>query len=195
MKTLLVIQASIQGAAGQSSQLAALVAAKWKAANPSGEVLLRDLSAQPIPHLEATRFGALISSPDHRTPEQAAVVEESDRLIAELRSADEVVLGLPMYNFSIPSQLKSYFDHIARAGVTFKYTESGPIGLLEDRPVTVCAARGGRYRGTPADTQTGLVTQFLGFIGLKSVRFIYAEGLNMGPEAKEAALAEAHRQI
>ena len=93
-----------------------------------------------------------------------------------------IVLGLPMYNFGVPSQLKAYFDHIARAGVTFKYTEKGPVGQLTGKKAYVFAARGGLYAGTPLDTQTGYVRDFLRFLGIGDVEFVYAEGLNMGPE-------------
>ena len=195
MKSLLVIKSSLQGSAGQSSQLADLYSSAWQSANSDGKVVVRDLSLAEMPHLDAARFGALLSAPEARTPDQQAVVDFSDGLIAELISADEIVLGLPMYNFTIPSQLKSYFDYLARAGVTFQYTATGPVGLLKDRKVTVLAARGGIYQGTPADTQTGLVKTFLGFIGLQSVEFIYAEGLNMGPESREKALAAARQRI
>lgn len=100
-----------------------------------------------------------------------------------------------MYNFGIPSTLKAYFDHLARSGVTFKYTPQGPMGLLADRPVHVFAARGGQYANTPLDTQTPYLRQFLGFIGIRDVRFVYAEGLNMGEPARTAALQAAHEHI
>ena len=104
-------------------------------------------------------------------------------------------MGVPMYNFGVPSVLKAYFDHIARAGITFRYTANGPVGLLEDRPVYILAARGGLYAGTPNDSQTPFIRSFLGFIGLKDVHFVYAEGLNMGDNQKENSLQEAGRAI
>ena len=116
-------------------------------------------------------------------------------LIDELKTADHIVLGLPMYNFGIPSQLKSWIDHVARAGITFRYTENGPQGLLDDKPVTVLAARGGLYAGTENDTVTPYIKLFFGFIGMTDVNFVYAEGLNMGDETKEKAMSEAQATL
>jgi len=100
-----------------------------------------------------------------------------------------------MYNFGVPSVLKAYFDHVARAGVTFRYTEKGPIGLLTGKKVYVLAARGGLYAGTPKDSQTGYVRDFLGFLGLTDIEFVYAEGLAMGEASKQAALGKAHEAL
>lgn len=191
MTTLLQINSSLFAGNGQSSQLSDKFVAAWQVANPQGQVVTRDLSAEPVPHLTAERFGAFLAAADARTPEQQAVVDFSDRLIEELRSADVIALGLPMYNFGIPSTLKAYFDHVARAGVTFRYTANGPEGLLQNKKVYVFAARGGLYAGTPRDSQTAYVRDFLGFIGLTDVEFVYAEGLAMGDESKQKALAEA----
>lgn len=116
-------------------------------------------------------------------------------LVAELRAADVLVLGVPMYNFGIPSTLKAYFDRLARAGVTFKYTETGPVGLLTGKKAYVLAARGGMYQGTPKDSQTAYLKDFLSFIGIDDVTFVYAEGLNMGEAGRDAALVAAHQQI
>ena len=123
------------------------------------------------------------------------MVEYSDALIAQLRSADVLVLGLPMYNFGVPSQLKAYFDHVARAGETFRYTSQGPVGLLTGKRAYIFAARGGRYAGTPLDTQTGYVRDFLHFIGIERVEFVYAEGLAMSEESKSSGLARASERI
>ena len=125
----------------------------------------------------------------------AGQIVSTDTLIDELKQADVIVLGLPMYNFGVPSQLKSYFDHIARAGVTFKYTEKGPVGQLTGKKVYVFAARGGLYAGTPLDTQTSYVRDFLRFIGMTDVEFVYAEGLAISPQSKEAGLAKAAAEI
>jgi FMN-dependent NADH-azoreductase len=123
------------------------------------------------------------------------VIEYSDKLIDELRRADTIVLGLPMYNFGLPSQLKAWFDHVARAGVTFKYTDKGAVGLLAGKKAYVFATRGGVYAGTPADTQTPYVRDFLAFLGIADVEFVYAEGLAISAEAREAALASAQARI
>ena len=195
MKTLLQIKASLFSDNGQSSQLAERFVANWRKANPDGQVILRDLALEPVPHLDAARFGAFLAKPEDRTEEQAAVVAYSDELVSELKSADVIVLGLPMYNFGVPSMLKAYFDHIARAGVTFRYTEKGPVGLLGGKQAYVFAARGGLYVGTPKDTQTPYVQTFLGFLGIEDVRFTYAEGLNISPAVKVASLARASVEI
>lgn len=195
MKTLLQLNSSLFSGNGQSSRLSNEFVAAWRDANPDGKVVTRDLAAEPVPHLDGERFGAFLAKPEERTAQQQVVVDFSNALIEELRNADVIALGLPMYNFGIPSTLKAYFDHIARAGVTFQYTENGPVGLLTGKKVYVFAARGGMYQGTSADTQTGYVRDFLRFIGLTDVEFVYAEGLAMGEESKQAGLAKAENVI
>ena len=195
MPTLLQINTSIHADHGQSSQLANQFVQAWTARHPDARVIRRDLAQEPVPHLNAERFAALLSKPEARTAAQRAVLDYSNALIAELRQADVIVLGLPMYNFGLPSQLKSYFDHIARAGETFRYTQDGPVGLLTGKQAYVFAARGGLYAGTPLDTQTRYVRDFLGFLGIKQVEFVYAEGLAISPERKAAGLAEAAAKI
>ncbi len=195
MKTLLQIQTSMFAGGGQSSRLAQEFVAEWRKSNRNGRVVVRDIGAEPIPHLTAERFQSFLAAPEARTPEQHAVAGFSDTLIDELRQADVIVLGLPMYNFGVPSTLKAYFDHVARSGQTFSYTEKGPKGLLTGKKAYVFAARGGVYAGTPLDTQTAYVRDFLRFIGVDDVEFIYAEGLAMGDAAKADALAKASNAI
>ena len=195
MQTLLQINASLFSGNGQSSQLANAFVAQWKSSNPGAKVLSRDVGSDPVPHLTAERFGALIAKPEERTEFQQTIVDFSDGLVEELQQADVIVIGLPMYNFGIPSSLKAYFDHVARAGITFKYTEKGPVGLLSGKKVYVFAARGGIYAGTALDTQTTYVRDFLRFIGITNVEFVYAEGLNMGEDSKQAALSKAQDAI
>jgi FMN-dependent NADH-azoreductase len=195
MTTLLKINASLFSNQGQSSQLAERFVAARQAATPDLKVVTRDLAAEPVPHLDAARFLSFLAKPEERSAEQQAVVAYSDALIEEIRQADEIVIGLPMYNFGVPSTLKAWFDHIARAGVTFRYTATGPEGLLTGKKVTVFAARGGLYAGTPKDSQTTYVRDFLAFIGITDVEFVYAEGLNLGEESKSAALAAAHGKL
>jgi FMN-dependent NADH-azoreductase len=180
VKTLLQINSSLHSDDGQSSRLASQFAERWLQANPGGRVIVRDLALNPLPHLTAERFSAFQTAPHERTEEEAAQVAESDELIAELRAADSVAIGLPMYNFGIPSTLKAWIDHVARAGETFRYTEHGPVGLLADRPVRLFATRGGRYRNTPLDTQSAYLTHVLNFIGIRTIEFVYAEGLATG---------------
>jgi FMN-dependent NADH-azoreductase len=196
MTTLLQINASINNGNGESSRLAKQFVAAFHKRHPKAAIVVRDVAAaEPVPHLTAERFGAFITKPENRSAAQQAVVTYSDTLINELRQADVIVLGLPMYNFGVPSQLKAYFDHIARIGETFEYTEKGPVGKITGKKVYVFAARGGVYEGTPMDTQTSYVRDFLRFLGMSDVEFIYAEGLNMGPQSKQTALAKAEAEI
>jgi FMN-dependent NADH-azoreductase len=195
MKTLLQLTSSLFSENGQSSHLADTFVARWKDANPGAHVIVRDLARPPVPHLDAARFGAFLAQPGSRTAEQHEVIRYSDALIDELRRADVIVIGLPMYNFGVPSTLKAYFDHIARAGVTFRYTEKGAIGLLSGKQAYVFATRGGKYAGTPFDLETGFVRQFLAFIGIADVEFIYAEGLALGDASVQASLSLAHGAI
>jgi FMN-dependent NADH-azoreductase len=191
MKTLLQVNTSIFGNEGQSTRLADEFVAQLNA----DKVVVRDLARDPVPHLDAERFGAFLSKPETRTQSQTEVLAYSDGLINELKQADIIVLGLPMYNFGLPSNLKAYFDHIARAGVTFKYTDKGSIGLLTGKKAYVFAARGGLYAGTPRDTQTQYVRDFLAFLGITDVEFVYAEGLAMGEASKTASLAKARESL
>jgi FMN-dependent NADH-azoreductase len=195
MKMLLQIRASLFSDNGPSSQLADRFVGNWRETYPDGRVIRRDLALEPVPHLDAARFGAFLAKPEERTRAQAAVVAYSDQLVGELRSADVIVIGLPMYNFGVPSMLKAYFDHVARAGVTFRHTEAGPVGLLGGKQAYVFAARGGLYAGTPKDTQTPSMRMFLGFLGIEDVRFTYAEGLDINPAVKVASLARAKVEI
>ncbi len=195
MTNILQINTSLFSAGGQSTALASQLVSALRRRHPRAQVTVRDLAGDPVPHLDGARFTAFVTEPEERDPAQQSVVDFSDALIDELRRADVVVIGLPMYNFGVPSQLKAYFDHIARAGVTFRYTDQGPVGLLADKKVYLLAARGGVYAGTERDSQSSYVQTFLAFIGLKDVEFIYAEGLSMGEATKDAAVREAHRAI
>ena len=196
MTTLLQINASINNDNSQSSRLANQFVAAFRDSHPGAKIVTRHVAAsEPVPHLDGERFSALITPPEVRSAAQHAVVAYSDTLINELQRADVIVLGLPMYNFGVPSQLKAYFDHIARSGVTFKYSDKGPVGLLTGKKAYVFAARGGLYAGTPLDTQTGYVRDFLRFVGISDVEFVYAEGLNVSPQSKEAGLAKAAAEI
>jgi FMN-dependent NADH-azoreductase len=195
MSTLLQLNTSLFSTGGQSSRLADQFVARWRANNPGSRVIVRDLARDPVPHLTAERFQAFAAKPGERSAAQQAAVDASDALIDELKRADVIVLGLPMYNFGAPSTLKTYFDHVARAGVTFRYTANGPEGLLKGKRAYVFATRGGRYSGTAADTQTGFVRQFLNFVGIDDIEFVYAEGLAISDAAKTAGLTEAASAI
>jgi FMN-dependent NADH-azoreductase len=192
---ILQINSSLYSEDGQSSRLGADLIAGLRRENPGARLTVRDLARAPVPHLDAERFQAFLEKPEKRNEAQKAVVAYSDGLIDELRRADVVVLGLPMYNFGVPSQLKAWIDHIARAGMTFKYTDKGAVGLLTGKKAYVLATRGGLYAGTSADTHSAYVRQILGFVGITDVEFVYAEGLAMGPQSREKALAASRAQI
>lgn len=194
MKTLLQINSSIHSGQGQSSQLSDLFVASFLERNQATQLIKRDLASDAVPHLTAERFGAFLAQPEQRNETQRSVVAYSDALISEWKRADLIVLGLPMYNFGFPSQLKAYFDHIARAGITFRYTPNGPEGLLTGKKAVVFATRGGAYAGTALDSQTNFVRDFLRFIGISDVEFVYAESLARGPEIREENLAKAITQ-
>jgi FMN-dependent NADH-azoreductase len=191
---ILQINSSIFSGAGQSTGLADQFVARLRAQNLGARLTVRDLASDPVPHLDAARFGAFLAKPEERTPAQQAVAAYSDTLIDELKRADVVVLGLPMYNFGLPSTLKAYFDHIGRAGVTFRYTEKGPVGLLTGKKVYVFAARGGFYAGTPNDSQTPYVRAFLSFLGMSDIVFVYAEGLAVSEASKQQGIARARAE-
>ena len=192
-KKLLKIQASLFQNNGQSSQLTDQFAERWLAANPGAEVISRNLAANPVPHLDLARFQAFNTDAAERTPEQQAVVDFSDALIDEIRNADVLLFGIPMYNFSVPSSLHAYFDHIARAGVTFRYTPEGPEGLITGKKAYVVITRGGLYGEDHA--QTNFVRQILGFIGITDVEFVHAEGLAMSDDSKQQALDSAQERL
>jgi FMN-dependent NADH-azoreductase len=198
MTTILQLNASIFPDGAQSTRLAGEFARALQ--NQSGRgstsrLVVRDLASRPVPHLTAERFAAFGTPVEQRTVDQQKAVAESDALIDELRQADVIVLGLPMYNFGVPSALKAYFDHVARAGVTFRYTANGPEGLLKGKKAYVFATRGGRYAGTPSDVQSAFVRQILGFLGIEDVEFVYVEGLALGTEQRDTAIRIAEARI
>jgi len=193
MKILQVNSSARTGA--HSTRLANEIVERLRAADPAAELVLRDLTSNPHPVLDEAVLGALFTPADQRTPEQAAAVARNDALIAEVQAADVIVLGSPMYNFSISAQLKNWIDAIARAGTTFRYTANGPEGLLQGKKVYVAATRGGMHRDQPSDGQVPYLRTVLAFLGMKDVEFFYAEGLGMGPDAEKKGIAEAQAQI
>ena len=192
---ILQINSSARREASHSTRLAARLVQRLRDDNPEARLTVRDLNKAPHPILDENALGALFTPADQRTQEQAARVALDDALITEIQAADVVVLGVPMYNFGVPAQLKNWIDAISRAGVTFRYTEKGPEGLLKNKKVYVALTRGGKYRNTPADTQVPYLKTVFTFLGLTDVRFVYAEGLAMGPDAEQTAIASAHEQI
>jgi FMN-dependent NADH-azoreductase len=192
---ILQINSSARTTGSHSTRLADDMARRVQATHPSATLTLRDLGKQPLPALDEATLQALFTPADQRSAAQTARVAQDDALIAEVQAADVLVLGVPMYNFGVPAALKNWIDAIARAGVTFKYTDKGAVGLLTGKKVYVALARGGIYRDTPADSQVPYLRSVLGFLGMTDIQFVYAEGLAMGPEAEKKALASAEAQI
>jgi FMN-dependent NADH-azoreductase len=191
---ILQINSSVRGADSESTRVANAIVAKLAAANPGAQLSVRDLAAAPHPVLDEAALGALFTPAGQRSAEQAARVALDDALIAQAQAADVIVLGAPMYNFGMPTQLKGWFDAIARAGVTFRYTESGPEGLLKNKKVFVATARGGIYPDD-ADPQVPHIRMLLNFLGMTDATFVYSAGQAMGPDAAAKGRAEADATI
>jgi len=189
MSNVLVLKSSILGANSQTNQLSDYFINKLTKAN----IVQRDLSANPLPHFDSTATTALRGQPT--TDEENALLALSDELVSEIKNADVIVINAPMYNFSVPTQLKSYFDFIARPRVTFQYTEKGPEGLLTGKKAVVLAAFGGFHQNQPTDLVTAYVKTILGFIGITDVQFVYVEGIGFGPEAVVKAKNQAKVEI
>lgn len=192
---ILQVNSSARVNGSHSTQLAGAITLALQTAHPGARVTIRDLAREPHPALDEVALGALFEPAEARTPAQAARVALDDALIAEVQAADRLVIGVPMYNFGVPSQLKNWIDAISRAGVTFRYTNQGPVGLLQGKKVTFALTRGGVYRNTPKDSQVPYLRTIFGFLGMTDLHFVYAEGLAMGPEAERAGLAAAQSQI
>ena len=184
---LLHIDSSALGAYSVSRELTAAIVAVWKRRDPRLEVVYRDLAAEPLAHWAPVA--------DVDAPEAAA----NQALIDEFLSADVVVIGAPMYNFSVPSSLKAWIDRIVVAGKTFSYSASGPQGLAGGRKVIVASARGGFYGADSGradyDFQEDYLRQVFGFIGITDLEFVRAEGIGIGPEQKAKAINDAHAEI
>lgn len=192
---ILQINASVRAESSNSTRVANSVVTRLQSMNPAATLTLRDLARNPHPVLDESALGALFTPAEKRSADQVARVALDDKLIAELQAADVIVLGVPMYNFGVPVQLKTWIDAIARAGVTFRYTANGPEGLLQGKKVYVALARGGLYRDTPADSQVPYLQSVLAFLGMTDIEFIYAEGLAMGADSAAKAFAEADAHL
>lgn len=195
MSRVLVIESSARQQGSISRELTQQFIAKWQAAHPTDQIQVRDLAAEPVPHLDATLLGGWMTPSEQQSEAEKAALARSNQLTDELLAADVLVLAAPMYNFAIPSTLKAWLDHVLRAGVTFKYTETGPQGLLTGKRAFVLTARGGIYAGSGLDHQEPYLRQALAFIGIHDVQFIHAEGLNMGAEFSEKGLAQAKARL
>ncbi|MGJ0192991.1 FMN-dependent NADH-azoreductase [Pantoea sp. RRHST58] len=193
MSKVLVLKSSILAGYSQSSQLADFYVEEAKA--KGDQVTVRDLAADPIPVLDGELVGALRPSDAPLSPRQQEALDLSNALIDELQAHDVIVIAAPMYNFNIPTQLKNYFDLVARAGVTFRYTEAGPEGLVKGKRAVILSSRGGIHKDTPSDLLTPYVKLFLGFIGITDVEFVFAEGIAYGPEVATKATDSAKNAI
>lgn len=196
---LLHIDSSILGANSVSRRLSASLVRKWRAEVPGLEVVYRDLAVEPLPHLSGALLGAQAAAPETRSPEDHQDVTTSAAVLEEFLAADIVVVGAPMYNFTISSQLKAWIDRIAVAGKTFRYTANGPEGLAGDKKVVVVSTRGGFYGSdTPLaaiDHQEPYLRAVFGFFGITNLEYIRAEGIAVSPEQREKAVQDAERQI
>ncbi|NYE62315.1 FMN-dependent NADH-azoreductase [Duganella sp. 1224] len=198
MTTILHIDSSVRSAGSLTRQLGAEVIAKLQAATPGAKVVTRDIVSHPLPHLTEQLIGAYFTPAEQRNAEQAHAITTSDALVDELLAADTIVIGAPMYNFSITSGLKAWIDHIARVGRTFQYGANGPQGLVTGKKVIVVVASGGVYSQGPAaayDHVTTYLRAALGFLGMTDVSFVVAEGVSMGEAAVAQAQAKARAQI
>ena len=196
MQTVLVINSSANGDASVSGGLSARFVDRLRDREPGLHVVLRDVGANPVPHLTAETLAAIKGTPANDA--ETAARSLSDALIAELQAADLIVIASPMYNFGMSSTLKAWFDHVLRAGVTFRYTESGPEGLLKGKKAVVIESRGGLYSegpGVAMNAQESHIRTLLGFAGIDDVTFVLAEKLAFGPEAAEASIRTALEQL
>jgi len=196
---LLHIDSSILGDNSVSRALSQQLVEKLVAANKGAEVTRLDLAATPIAHLTGGLYAAQAMKPEDRTAEQKADVDMSAKAMDDFLAADIIVIGTPMYNFGIPSQLKAWIDRIAVAGKTFKYTATGPVGLAGGKRVFIVSSRGGFYGAdTPnaaADHQEQHLKAVMSFVGITDVTFIRAEGVAVSPDNKKSAIESAQQQI
>lgn len=195
MSKVLVLKSSILAGYSQSGLLTDYFVEQWGAKHPNDNITVRDLAAQPVPVLDGELVGAMRPSEAPLTPRQQEALALSDELIAELKSHDVIVIAAPMYNFNIPTQLKNYFDLVARAGVTFRYTSEGPEGLVKGKRAIIVSSRGGIHKDTPTDLMAPYLKLFLGFIGITDVNFVFAEGVAYGPEVADKARDDAKAAI
>ncbi|MDW1942293.1 FMN-dependent NADH-azoreductase [Vibrio sp. Vb0599] len=190
MSRVLALKSSILGDYSQSNKLVE----NFIKNVDQDKLTVRDLAANPLPVLDFAVATALRATED-LSQEQQAVVDLSDTLLEEVKAADTLVIAAPMYNFTIPTQLKNWIDLIARAGVTFKYTENGVQGLIEGKKAIVVTTRGGIHKDSPTDNVTPYLRTVLGFVGITDVEFVYAEALNMGEDAAAKGISEAQSQL
>ena len=197
MSTILVLTSSALGDASTSGLLIDEAVAKLQAQQPGATIIRRDVGGSPLPHLTENTVG-IIRGAEATNDEQVAAKKLAAELVGELQAADTVLIGAPMYNFGITSTLKTWFDHVLQVGVTFRYTENGPEGLLSGKRAIVVETRGGLYSEGPAqvmDAQEPHLRGMLGFIGISDVTFVRAEKLAFGDEAREESLTGARKAL
>ncbi|MCD2181397.1 FMN-dependent NADH-azoreductase [Rhizobium sp. GN54] len=195
---VLHIDSGILGDHSVSRRLTAAIAAQVRADQPDATITYRDLVADALPHLTGAHLMAANAKPEELDSKVADDVATSAAVLEEFLAADTVIVGAPMYNFSLPSQLKAWIDRIAVAGKTFRYGENGAEGLAKGKKVIVVSTRGGHYSSGPAaimDHQESYLTAVFGFLGITDVEFVRAEGLNLGDVSKASAISEAERNI
>lgn len=192
MTNVLALKSSILGEHSSSSKLIDQLLAKYK--QQSATITVRDLALHPLPVLDG-EIAAAMRAPEQLNEKQRQALTLSDQLIAELVAADVLVIGAPMYNFMIPTQLKNWIDLIARAGKTFSYTELGPQGLISNSKAIIVTTRGGAHKDQISDQEIPYLKNILSFIGINQVEVVYAESLAMGAEAAALNLEQASEQI
>lgn len=195
MSRVLIIESSARQQDSVSRQLTRDFIQQWQAAHPADQITVRDLAVNPVPHLDANLLGGWMKPEEQRSAAELEALARSNELTDEVLAADVLVMAAPMYNFTIPSTLKAWLDHVLRASITFKYTPTGPQGLLTGKRVIVLTARGGIHAGASSDHQEPYLRQVMAFIGIHDVDFIHAEGLNMSGEFHEKGVNQAKAKL
>jgi len=195
MSHVLIIESSARQQDSVSRQLTRDFIQQWQAAHPGDQINVRDVAANPLPHLDTDLLGGWMKPAEQRSMPEQEAFERSNQLTDELLAADVLVMAAPMYNFTIPSTLKAWLDHVLRAGITFKYTPTGPQGLLQGKRAIVLTARGGIHAGAGSDHQEPYLRQAMAFTGIHDVEFIHAEGLNMSGDFHEKGVNQAKARL
>jgi len=194
-RKILHIDASAQGERSESMRLSNDFIQHWKTQHPNDEIIQRDIVDNPLPHINGRILGSMMTPVEQRTSEQNVAAGQYEELVREFLDADVLVLGVPMYNFTIPSTLKAWIDHITVPGKTFEYTAEGPVGLISGKEVYILSTRGGFYKDSPMDHQVSYLQTLFNFLGLEDIHVIQAEGLNISPETRDQSIEAAQLQI
>lgn len=191
---ILHLDSAITGEASVSRSLTRQIVDKLSAANPGAQVAYRDLN-DGVPAIDTDWFRAVRMTPANPTPEQQKLIDVSDAYLSEVQAADVLVIGAPVYNFAITAQLKNWFDQIARAGLSFRYTETGPEGLLKGKRAIIAYTAAGTPLGSDLDFASGYLRHMLGFLGITEIEFVAADRLAIDREAGMARAADALEQL